>query len=418
MEKQFIKAKNYKEDGVSYAPSVCFRKKFALKKSGRYTLSVCALGFGYVTVNGEKVAEDLFLAPVSDYRKTLWVNEFDVTKLLKDGENEIFVEVGNGFFNEGIETVWGHYKAAWRGEPTLCLSLANDGKDVVKTGEDWEAALSTKTVFNELRSGEYFDARGGELHFENAVQNQTPPTGEFRLCDCEPILEAERILPTDISKSKDGWIFDFGKNISGYAELCACEEAGRELTLKYAEEIDETGELQINGLNVFQKAPFQTDKVICNGEKLVWKPKFTYHGFRFVEVIGLQNPPTEEMLTAIFIKQALERRGEFTCSDETLNKIYAAGIAATESNLFYSLTDCPTREKLGWTNDAQASLEQFLFNFGGEKLLKKWIVDICDTVNADGDLAGVAPSPDWGYGTDGAEPPGSHRLRQPGISAS
>jgi alpha-L-rhamnosidase len=117
-----------------------------------------------------------------------------------------------------------------------------------------------------------------------------------------------------------------------------------------------------------------------------------------VEVRGLTEKPDKSLLTAIFTHQALAQTSTFTCSDETLNKIWSAGIRSTLSNTFYSLTDCPTREKLGWTNDAQASLEQFLYNFEGEKLLEKWLIDICDTMNADGDLSGVAPSPDWGYG--------------------
>lgn len=399
MNKQFIKYSTYPDDNLTYAPTVCFRKRFTIDQKGEYMLSFCALGMGYCYVNGQRISQDLFLSPVADYRKTLWYTVYDVTPFIKEGENEIFVEVGNGFYNEGIETVWGHHKAAWRGEPTVCLSLCVGGMEIVKTDDSWQSTLSKRTIYNQLRSGEHFDARiKEESDWQPAVINVGQPQGQLRLCNCQPILETERISAVAIHKSKRGWIFDFGKNISGYAEISIHEDSGTEISLAYAEEIDESGELQLNGLDIYQQAPFQVDKLICNGEKVVWKPQFTYHGFRFVEVVGLRNEPTMSLLTAIFTRQNIDRISEFLCSDDGLNKIYAAGILATQCNMFYSLTDCPTREKLGWTNDAQASLPQLMFNFDSYKLLKKWLVDICDTQNAEGDLAGIAPSPDWGYG--------------------
>lgn len=398
MEKQFIKHQTYPKDNLAYAPSVCFRKRFTATKQGKYELAFCALGMGYCYLNGHPIAPDLFLSPVSDYRKTLWYTVYDVTALIQEGENELFIEVGNGFYNEGIETVWEHYKAAWRGEPTVCLSLCVDGTELVKTDESWQSTLSKRTVYNQLRSGEHFDSRvKAESDWQQAEINPSPK-GQLRLCDCQPIVETERLSAISMHQSQRGWIFDFGKNISGYAEISIQAECGREITLSYAEEVDKNGELELNGLGIYQQAPFQVDKVICNGENVVWKPRFTYHGFRYVEVVGLQNEPTMSLLTAIFTCQSLDETSEFLCSDEKLNRLYAAGILATQCNMFYSLTDCPTREKLGWTNDAQASLPQVMFNFDSHRLLKKWLVDICETQNAEGDLTGIAPSPDWGYG--------------------
>lgn len=398
MYRQFIKHKTYPEDNLNYAPTVCFRKRFTADKKAQYLLSFCALGMGYCYLNGQRVTQDLFLSPVADYRKTLWYNVYDVTHLMRVGENEIYVEVSNGFYNEGIETVWGHHKAAWRGQPTLCLSLRGDGEEIVSADESWQSTLSKRTVYNQLRSGEHFDARVKEESDWQAVElNPQPPQGEFRLCDCQPIVEVERLAPVAMNRSKRGWIFDFGKNISGYAEISIQAESGTEIQLAYAEELSADGELELNGLGIYQQAPFQVDKLICNGETVVWKPQFTYHGFRYVEVLGLTNEPTMSLLTAIFTRQNVEHTTSFVCSDDGLNKLYAAGILATQCNMFYSLTDCPTREKLGWTNDAQASLPQVMFNFDSHKLLRKWLIDICDTQNAEGDLSGVAPSPDWGY---------------------
>ena len=386
------------ERGKIFSQAVCFLKRFTLPKKGEITLWFCPLGIGYCYLNGKKVSEDLFLSPVADYRKTLWLTKIDLTPFANEGENELFFEVGNGFFNEGIETVWKHHEAKWRDYPTLWASICLDGKEILATDDGWLSSLSRATYFNEIRSGEYFDARFLDVYdWKNAKISPNPPTGTFRHCNCEPIREIERIPPISAVKSQKGYIYDFGKNFSGYAEIEAVIPRGEEIILSFSEDISVTGELALNGLDVYQKAPFQIDKVIGNGEKIIWKPKFTYHGFRYVEVVSSLKL-ADFTITGIFTSQAISRLSTFECSDDTLNKIFEAGIRSTKSNLFYSLTDCPTREKLGWTNDAQATLEQFLFNFDGKKLLSKWLVDICDTISAEGDLAGVAPSPDWGYG--------------------
>lgn len=398
MRKSFIKNSRYPMYALGIGPTVCFKKVFNVQEKGHFILEVCALGIGYCYLNGNLVHEDLFISPISDYRKTLWFNRYDITSLIKKGENELFVEVGNGFYNEGFESVWNHYKAKWRGEPTLSLSIYRDGQELIVTDESWISTLSKKTFYNELRSGEYFDSRVEvETGWQKAVINDDVPQGILRLCECEPIREMEYLPAVKYWKSKQGYIFDFGRNISGYVEIDITEENGREVILKHLEEIDENGELKDTGLSIYLKALFQTNKIICNGKRVVWKPRFSYHGFRYVEVIGLTHEPNLSLLTAFFVHQSVEQIADFSCSDETLNKIYKAGIASTKANMFYSLTDCPTREKLGWLNDAAASLEQIMFDFDAKKLLYKWFVDICDSINEKGAVSGVVPSPDWGY---------------------
>lgn len=407
MEKGFIELNGRKEE-LFYSPSVLFRKKFNLTAlPEKVTMRVCGLGLGVYYINGQKITDDVFLTPVADYRKTLWYTEYDVTRLLKEGENTVCAEVGNGFYNENFKSGWHHDEAKWRSAPCLWLQLFCD-EVILQTDESWRAKASEATFYNQLRSGEYYDSRKTENWTENNYDDsewasasfaKKQPQGKLVKCECEPMREYERCAPVNITENDNGYLFDFGVNISGYAQLNICADEGTEITLAYAEEVDEKGDLKLNGCGCYYPdVPFQTDKFICSGQRTVWKPQFTYHGFRYVEVRGLTEKPDKNLLTAIFTHQALAQTSTFTCSDETLNKIWSAGIRSTLSNTFYSLTDCPTREKLGWTNDAQASLEQFLFNFEGEKLLEKWLIDICDTMNADGDLSGVAPSPDWGYG--------------------
>ena len=138
--------------------------------------------------------------------------------------------------------------------------------------------------------------------------------------------------------------------------------------------------------------------MIASGRTDRFKPIFSYHGFRYVLIEGLAKEPSASELCACFIHQDVERRANFESGCDILNFIYNAGIRSTYSNMFWCLTDCPTREKLGWTNDASASLEQVLINFDSLPLLQKWYEDIKVAMFDDGSLVGTIPSPDWAWG--------------------
>ncbi len=393
------------------SPAPMFRKTFscgAVKKGAK--LSVCALGFGYVYINGKKITEDLFTAPFGDYRKTLWYVEYDVTELLQEGENVIAVICGNGWYNENMRTIWGQYKAEWRDLPKVILELSVDEKAVVCTDASWKYNMESPVIYNELRCGEHFDSRLYEenwnaLEYDDAdweaVQvDSNPPKGVFRLCDCEPIRECAMYAPQKMYVvSKDKVIFDFGQNISGYIKLRTNQTAGDKILMRHVESIHDDLTLEYNNMDnpfFYQDTPFQENEFICCGREFVYTPMFVYHGFRYVEVTGLENPSLSNV-TAAFVHQNIKRRSHFECSNDLLNWLFNAGILATWSNLFYAPTDCPTREKHGWTNDAQASAEQMLTNFEIEKLFTKWFQDILDAMRADGALPGIVPTPEWGY---------------------
>jgi len=392
-----------------YAPM--FRKKINLEEEIQSAvLTVCGLGYGYYYINGEAVSEDLFTAPVSDYRKTLWYNRYDVTDKLYRGENVFAVICGNGWYNENLETAWDHNMAEWRDIPKFILSLEVNGEVVLVSDDSWKYTLDTPYLFNQLRQGEHFDSRRyqkdwTEAEFDDsawapAKKDDAAPKGVFRECLCEPIRECEEFVPVSITKvGEDSYLYDFGENISGYARLRVNQPAGDRLVLNYAEQINEDNTLNYNGMDdahFYKRGLFQTDEFICCGEEFEWTPKFTYHGFRYVRVDGLKEA-TKETLTAVFVHQTVELRSEFKCSNELFNTLFALGRRSTLSNMCYGPTDCPTREKLGWMNDAQASIEQFLTNFELERVLSKWWIDICDSMHDNGEIPGIVPTPEWGY---------------------
>lgn len=404
----FIKAEPAFSKKASTAPM--FRKTFEINEEiGSAVLSAAGLGYGYYWINGKKVTEDLFTAPVSDYRKTVWYNTYDVKELLKPGKNVIFIMCGNGWYNENMATPWDYDKAPWRDSPKVILSLEINGKCAVKSDDSFKVSLNGPVTYNELRSGEHFDSRlfdekmftadYDDSGWKNAVTDDNEPTGVFRECECEPIRECEYLPAKRLIKvSDERVIFDFGKNISGYVRLRVKENAGDKIIIRHVEEINDDLSLEYNEMNgrYYPETPFQECEFIACGNEFTYSPLFTYHGFRFAEVTGLKDPDINDA-TAVFVHQDMKRRSHFECSDDFLNSLFEAGVTSTYSNMFYMPTDCPTREKLGWMNDAQASVEQFLTDFEAEKVLAKWEQDIFDAMTDEGALPGIVPSSGWGF---------------------
>ena len=200
-----------------------------------------------------------------------------------------------------------------------------------------------------------------------------------------------------IRTAKNKFVFDMGQNISGYVRLTVQGTRDQVITIRYAELLDESGGREINHMDRFYKeSDIQTDRFICSGEKITWSPMFTYHGFRYVEIEGISSAD-EIDVSAVFVHQAIKKRTEFECSDSNLNALFRAGQISSYSNMFYLISDCPTREKMGWLNDIQMSSQQFCTDFFIEKLFKKWLVDIYDAQRNDGALPGIVPTPAWGY---------------------
>ena len=404
----FIKSDtDFDKTDKTYAP--LFRKTFETYDNIESAeILVCGLGIGYFYINGRAVSEDLFTAPVSDYNKTLWFNRYDVTDLIKSGKNVISAICGNGWYNEAIENVWHCETASWRDVPKLILALYVNGKAAVVSDTSWKYSLTSPVTFNQLRSGETFDARlfdekwntaeYNDSGWKNVREDDTPPTGVFRECLCEPIRECSVYDAVDmINIGDDKYVFDFGQNISGYIRMTVEQESGDVITIRYAEALNDDYSRELNDMETFYPgSEFMTDRFISGGKKITWSPKFAYHGFRYVITDGLKNPKKEN-IGAVFVHQDIKIRSDFECSDDRLNKYFKAGQISTLSNLFYMPTDCPTREKFGWTNDAQASAEQMLTNFETEKLFEKWLTDIYDAQRGDGALPGVVPTSGFGY---------------------
>ena len=410
---KYIKAQQKPSDFSFYDPAPLFRKDFVVDDSEivKAEIYVQSPGFACFYINGDPITKDILISPISDYTKILWYNVYDVTHLLHKGKNVIGAIAGNGFFNESFDTPWHYNNSPWRDAPQILLCLKINGSDVVFSDNTWRVSQEcSHIIFNHLRSGEHVDMRKydpswmlasyDDSSWQNAIERDTPLTGKLQNCVCQPIREVERMSPVSIQKTDRGYLVDFGVTVSGYADVTLQAERDTEVLFWYTEDVDESLQPKYNNMNTdkFQfAAPFHLNKLIASGEVDHFKPCFTYHGFRYVLIEGLSYVSELIDIQACFVHQDVARLSDFQSGNEVINYIYHAGIRSTYSNLFWSLTDCPTREKLGWANDAQASIEQTLINFDILPLYEKWFEDLKVSMREDGALPGTIPSPGYGY---------------------
>ena len=411
---RYIKAEKGARPFSLYDPIPFFRREFNVSLSDVKDAKVYVQspGFAEYFINGKAVTEDKFISPLSDYKKLLWYNVYDVTDLLSDGINTVCVIASNGFFNETFKTVWDFQLAEWRDAPQFILSLKINGQDSLVSDGSWRVSLeSSHIIFSHLRSGEYVDMRKydegwltagyDDRSWQYAIERDPSEiTGEFKECTCQPVREVETLSPISIKAVDRGYLIDFGKNSSGYMEISLTAPRGSEITFRYCEEINADGTPKHNEMDTpyfygEENFSFQTNKLIASGGRDTFKPKFSYHGFRYVIIEGLTDKPRPEDVRAFFTHNDVKRKADFTSGNEIINYVYTAGIRSSFSNMFWSITDCPTREMFGWTNDAQASAEQMLINFDILPFYKKWYEDTLTDQLPTGEIHCIIPTYGW-----------------------
>ena len=198
--------------------------------------------------------------------------------------------------------------------------------------------------------------------------------------------------------TEGGYIYDFGLNMAGISRLKIKGEAGQKIRLVYHDKFTEDGLLDRGNLLFYPDGFVQSDTFICSGGDDVFEQKFTYYGYRYCYVVGItEEQATEDLLTAIEVHSALEKIGNFECSDVDANAIYKLCYRSDISNFHYFLTDCPHREKNGWTGDASMSAEHVILTYNANKSWQEWLKNVRVAQAEDGSLPGIAPTNDWGY---------------------
>lgn len=406
-----------KTTNIDEQPAPFLRREIILDgKIKRATVSICGLGYYELHINGQTVGDQLLDPGYTRYDKRVLYATHDVTTLLKRGKNAVGAILGNGWFNVQTKAVWYFDKAPWRKSPRLRLSLfveyADGRTQIIGTDETWKA-ITGPILFNSIYGGENYDARLEMPGWDKPGFNDSSwqpahiadaPKGKL-VAEMMPPIEAPQIIkPVKLTEPKPGvFVFDLGQNFSGYTELKVKGSAGTKITLRHGERLFKDGTLDTTDIIEHVKRmgadqQFQTDNYTLRGSGTeTWHSRFTYYGFQYVEVTGFPGKPTLDSVSGVFTHTAVPVAGEFECSNPLLNKVWTAGRWSYLSNLQGIPTDCPHREKNGWTGDAHLAAEQAIYNFMPAGIYTKWINDLGDEQQPDGRLPGIVPTSGWGY---------------------
>ncbi|NLN17833.1 MAG: family 78 glycoside hydrolase catalytic domain [Firmicutes bacterium] len=398
-------------EGVCRAPLL--RKTFSLQPDiDSARVYICGLGYYELYVNGTRIGDRRLDPAFTRYDRRALYTAYDVTAALKKGANAIGVILGNGYYNQHLPDVWGFEHAPWRDYPKLILQLhvrfADGSETAIVTDPSWKAYPSP-IMFDQLRSGEVYDAREeipgwNTPEFDDTEWHETRvvagPGGRLISQMTPPIEVTEDIPPIAVNEVAPGvFVYDMGQSFSGWVQLRVRGPAGTRITLRYSELRSDDGNIDQSNIKTLVKGErFQTDIYTLKGEGVeVWEPRFTYHGFRYVEMTGFPGRPDLDSLRGRFVHTAFEPAGRFSCSNELLNRIQECTLRSYRSNFVGIPTDCPHREKNGWTGDAHIAAETGLFNFKAAASYAKWMHDFADEQRPSGQLPGYIPTAGKGY---------------------
>ena len=394
-------------------PAPMFRKEFSINKPIKEARAyVTGLGYYVMYLNGERVGDHILDPVKTRYDKTVKYVTYDITATVSEGSNAIGLILGTGWYNHFAQAAWGFNKAPWRNYPTMLCQVEimyEDGsRQIIASDHTWKTATGP-VLFDGIRNGETYDARleisgWNEVGFDESGWQKAVeadgPEGKLSPQMLPPIKEMQEITPVSIQEVKPGvYVFDLGQNMAGYCRLQIAGPAGTEVKLKHGEKLNEDGTVEQKQILRFLKTgKAQTDRYILKGEGIeTWQPYFVYHGFQYVEVTGLPVKPTKETLTGIVIYTSFEKAGGFACSNPLLNQLQQNTLWSYIGNYHGIPTDCPHREKIGWTGDGHLVAEAGLYNFNVVTSYIKWLDDFVDEQQESGDLPGVIPTSGWGY---------------------
>ena len=395
-----------------------FRKEFSSGKQIRSARAYVAVaGLFELYLNGQKIGNHRLDPMYTRFdRRTLYVTH-DITKNLREGKNVVGILLGNGWYNHQSTAVWYFDQAPWRARPRFCMDIRitySDGSiETIASDTDWKTALSP-VIFNSIYTGEHFDARlcqpgwnmtgFNDSKWKNSIPVNAPSENIVAQV-LHPIRDVEEIPVKKMTKfSETHYLFDLGRNIAGVCQLKVSGSAGTTIRLKHGERLGADGFVDQSNINVHyrptgQLDPFGTDIFSLRGAgEEIFKPSFNYKGFQYIEITADQPIAlTKESLAGYFMHSDVPAIGNIHSSDTILNKIWRATNNSYLSNLFGYPTDCPQREKNGWTGDAHTAIETALYNFDGITIYEKWLADHRDEQQPNGVLPAIIPTSGWGY---------------------
>lgn len=398
-----------------------FRRDFtAPRKIKKAVMYVSGLGYYEAFLNGKKVGNKLLEPGWTNYSKRILYSTYDVSSYMTTGNNCVGMILGNGWYNPLPMKFWGRRnirESLTVGEPKFIMQLNieySDGtKDQIVSDDAWKVTAGP-IVQNNIYLGEKYDARKEVPGWSKAglntsnwgpVKNAVAPSGKLCSEQLPPIVVGDTILPISIKKiAGEKFIVDFGRNFSGIIRLEAKGAEGTLINLRYGELLYRNGALNVMTSTAGQikrkgvggpGAPdtaYARDQFILGGKmKDVFQPKFTFHGFRYVEVSGFPGTLRPQDIKGLVMFSDVPDAGDFSCSDTLINQIQKITLNTFKSNIFSVQSDCPHRERFGYGGDIVATSEAFIYNYDMSGFYEKTVIDFADEAQPDGGLTETAP---------------------------
>lgn len=388
------------------------RKEFdAGRDIAQARLYISGLGLYECYLNGCRVGEDVLAPTATDYTKTVCYNVYDVTDLLDEGVNTIGVILGNGrFFSMRTVTYTIPFTQVTipgvrnYGYPKLLAQLeitdSEGNRTVVASDENWKLTTDGPIVANNEYDGETYDARlempgwsrnGYDDSSWRDARSVAAPEGRLTAQANPNIRVMDTVEPVSIAALNDStWIVDMGQNMVGWLAVELEGRKDRPVRLRFAETLQDDGNLYVDNLRGAKATDLYTP---AEDGTFSWTPRFTYHGFRYVEIAGAAAKPDLEKLKGEVIYDAMPTTGRFETSDSTINQVYRNAYWGLRGNYRSMPTDCPQRdERMGWLGDRATGCIGESFVFGNTLLYEKWLRDIEAMQDSAGCVPDVAPA--------------------------
>ncbi|WP_020607606.1 alpha-L-rhamnosidase [Spirosoma spitsbergense] len=392
-------------------PAPFFRKEAILKPAiKRARLYVTALGLYEFYINEKRIGKDYFTPGWTDYNKRVYYQTYDVTADLKPGKNALGAILADGWYAGylgyallvGNPVVRGFYGDVPLLKAQLEVEYANGGKEVITTNQGWKTNHGP-IVEADILNGETYNAtlefpgwnKPGftDSAWKTAAVYPDKADRDVDVYPGDPIRVFQELKAKTVTPKPGGkYLFDLGQNFAGIVRLRVTGNKGDTIRLRYGEVLFPNGDIMTENLRKARA----TDTYVLKGDKQgeTWVPRFTYHGFQYVEVSGFRMPPAKDAITGIVLTSATPEAGSFTTDNKLVNQLYHNIVWTQRSNYFDVPTDCPQRdERLGWTGDAQTYVQSATFNNDIAAFYTKWLVDLNDAQRADKAYPIYAPAP-------------------------
>lgn len=399
-------------------PSPMLRKGFSLDKPVRRAIAtVSALGLYELSINGQRVGHRCLSPEWTNFNKRVQYQAYDVTDLLRSGDNAIGAMLGDGWYagRLGISHIvhkdWirAHYGKRLRLSMRLHVEHEDGSTQAIVTDKTWRVHTDGPVRRSCILDGETYDARkeipgwdkpGFDDRAWDVVDVLDAIDAQLDAQPNEPIRVTEELAPKSITEPAPGvYVVDFGQNMAGVVRIRVRGRAGQTVRMRFAEVLQDDGNIYRDNLRMESLGGHlgarQEDNYTLRGDgEEVYEPHFLYHGFRFMEIVGLESKPDPSTLTARVIHSAPPMAGEFACSSDLLNKLMSNIVWTHRDNMHSVPTDCPQRdERMGWLGDMLVFAQPACFNMDMAAFFKKWVKDIRDAQARDGRYPDIAPHP-------------------------